>query len=73
MLGIFFPKAPDLVVVEIRVHSHSLTSAEGAFPHPKGLIEVKWHMEGQKRIFDLVKAPQGVQITYSNVNSGTSW
>ncbi|GET41224.1 family 78 glycoside hydrolase catalytic domain [Microseira wollei] len=62
VLGVHFPKAPNLDVVEIRVQTDSITQAEGAFPHPKGLIEVKWHTENGKRVFDTVKAPQGVQI-----------
>ncbi|MBD2129121.1 family 78 glycoside hydrolase catalytic domain [Microcoleus sp. ZQ-A2] len=62
ILGVHFPKAPDLDIVEIRVQTQSITQAEGAFPHPKGLIEVKWHTENGKRIFDKVKAPEGVEI-----------
>jgi hypothetical protein len=62
ILGVHFPKAPELDIVEIRVQTQSITQAEGAFPHPKGLIEVKWHTENGKRIFDKVKAPEGVEI-----------
>jgi hypothetical protein len=62
-LGVNFPQAPNLNHVEIRVKSSSLTSCEGKFPHPKGgSIDVKWHMENGKRVFDYVKAPNGVEV-----------
>ena len=62
VLGIHFPAAPDLDTVEIRVHTHYVKQAEGKWPHPKGLIEVKWHLdnEGQRR-FDYVRTPAGVR------------
>lgn len=63
LLGIHYPGPPDLSRVAIRVQAHSVTEAEGAWPHPGGLIEVKWHMEGARRIFDYVKAPVGVRVT----------
>jgi hypothetical protein len=62
LLGINYPNAPDLHFVEVRVQTVSITAAEGAFPHPEGLIEVKWHTENGRRIFDYVKAPVGVKI-----------
>ncbi len=62
-LGIEFPEAPNLDLVKINVQSHSITEAEGAWPHPRGVIEVKWHMESERRIFDYVRAPDGVSIT----------
>jgi alpha-L-rhamnosidase len=62
-LGINFPKAPDLSYVEIKVQTASITEMEGKYPHPKGgVIEVKWHTENGKRVFDYVKAPDGVQV-----------
>ena len=62
VLGVSFPIAPDLNQVEIEVKTADLLFAEGAFPHPDGVIEVKWHMEGQRRIFDYVRAPEGVHV-----------
>ena len=61
-LGIEFPQAPDLDSVRIKVQAQSLTSAEGAWPHPRGVIEVKWHMEEGRRVFDYLRAPAGVRI-----------
>ncbi|MGB7760675.1 MAG: hypothetical protein WBL61_12655 [Bryobacteraceae bacterium] len=62
LLGVHYPDAPDLNRVEIRVQAHSVTAAEGAWPHPRGLIEVKWHMENARRVFDSVRAPGGVRV-----------
>ena len=63
VLGIQFPKAPDLNYVEIRVQTHHVTFAEGTYPHPKGVIEVKWHTDDAgKRVFDVVKGPEGVEV-----------
>lgn len=66
VLGINFPKAPDLNYVEIKVNSTSITFAEGKFPHPKGTIDVKWHTENGKRVFDYAKAPEGVEVVIKN-------
>jgi hypothetical protein len=62
LLGVHFPEAPDLDVVEIRVQTRDVQWAEGAFPHPRGAVEVKWHMEGRRRVFDHVRAPEGVRV-----------
>ena len=62
VLGVRFPLAPNLDMVEIRVQTNSISCAEGAFPHPKGVIEVKWHIEGGRRVFDHVRAPAGVKV-----------
>lgn len=62
VLGVNFPKAPNMDYVEIAVKTHGVTHAEGAYPHPRGLIEIKWHMEEGKRIFDYVKGPDNVKI-----------
>ncbi|MGE5557624.1 MAG: family 78 glycoside hydrolase catalytic domain [Bacillota bacterium] len=63
VLGVHFPKAPDLDEVEIRVQAHGVSFAEGAFPHPKGAVEVKWHTDDEgRRIFDHVKTPDGVKV-----------
>lgn len=65
ILGIHFPKAPDLSLAQIKINTKSVSWAEGKFPHPKGgVIEVKWHTEGDKRVFDYVKAPEGVKIEF---------
>lgn len=62
VLGVDFPKAPDLNYVEIKVMTYGVTEAEGKWPHPKGEIAVKWHTENSKRVFDYVKVPDGVQF-----------
>ncbi|MFD1678097.1 alpha-L-rhamnosidase N-terminal domain-containing protein [Alicyclobacillus fodiniaquatilis] len=62
LLGVHFPEAPNLDVVDIRVQAHSVTEAEGAFPHPRGCIEVKWHTEAHGRVLDYVKVPAGVRV-----------
>ncbi|HEX8546643.1 MAG TPA: alpha-L-rhamnosidase N-terminal domain-containing protein [Cytophagaceae bacterium] len=62
LLGIHYPEAPNLNVVEIKVSAEEIESVKGAWPHPLGLVEVSWHMEGSKRIFDYVKAPTGVKV-----------
>lgn len=63
ILGVTFPEAPDLTQVNIHVKAKGISEAEGAYPHPGGgLIEVKWHLEDGKRIFDNVKVPGGVKV-----------
>ena len=62
LLGVEFPEAPDLDHVTIRVQATGVTSAQGAWPHPRGLIEVKWHTSKGRRVFDYIRAPQGVRI-----------
>lgn len=62
VLGINFPQAPNLNEVEIKVQADGITDAHGTYPHPNGLIEVKWHMESGKRVFDLVKGPENVNL-----------
>jgi hypothetical protein len=61
-LGIEFPEAPDLDTVRIHVQASGITDAEGAWPHPRGLVEVKWHTEDGHRVFDFVRAPAGVRV-----------
>ncbi len=64
VLGIRFPKAPDLNYVEILVQTNTLSFAEGQYPHPNGgTIDVKWHLKDGKRVFDYVKAPDGVVVS----------
>ena len=63
LLGIHFPKAPDMSVVGIDIRTDAITSASGAYPHPHGgVIEISWHMENGKRVFDVVRAPDGVEV-----------
>jgi len=63
VLGVRFPKAPDLSYVEIKVQTDNITQVEGKFPHPNGgTIDVKWHLENGKRVFDYVKAPAGISL-----------
>jgi hypothetical protein len=60
VLGINFPEAPNLNKVDLIVKTDSIDAVEGAFPHPRGLIEVKWHTHNGKRVFDKIKVPEGV-------------
>jgi len=62
ILGIEFPEAPNMDIVKINIKAGSISFAEGKYPHSKGVIEVKWHKEGEKIVFDKLKAPEGVQI-----------
>ena len=63
ILGVSFPKAPDMNYVEINVLTSGVTDAEGTYPHPMGgVIAVKWHTEMGKRVFDYVNAPEGVTV-----------
>ncbi|MDX2189833.1 MAG: trehalase family glycosidase [Bacteroidota bacterium] len=65
ILGIHFPNLPDANTVEIKPLTNTIQHAEGVYPHPKGgLIEVKWHTENGKKVFDYVKAPNGVKVSY---------
>ena len=49
-------------MVHIDVQASSITEAEGAWPHPRGEIEVKWHTVDGRRVFDYVRAPAGVLL-----------
>jgi alpha-L-rhamnosidase len=62
ILGVHYPKGASGDEVEIGVMAEDIDYAEGVVPHRKGLIEVKWHREGNQRIFDYVKAPKGVKV-----------
>ncbi|MFP4381338.1 MAG: alpha-L-rhamnosidase N-terminal domain-containing protein [Candidatus Sumerlaeia bacterium] len=63
VLGVHYPKAPDFSRVDIRVETNDIDWAEGVWPHPAGgEVEVKWHMEKGKRVFNVAKAPEGVEI-----------
>ncbi|MFD0672404.1 alpha-L-rhamnosidase N-terminal domain-containing protein [Cohnella sp. GCM10027633] len=51
----------DAGEVVIRVQADDVTAAEGAVPHPRGLIEVKWHTDEEgRRVFDYVRVPEGM-------------
>jgi len=41
-----------------------VTWAEGKFPHPKGVVEVKWHVGNDKVVYDYIKVPDGVRAKY---------
>lgn len=62
LLGITFPQSPNTDIVKIKIQPGSVTWAEGAYPHPKGKIEVRWHKAGDNIVFDYTKAPEGVVI-----------
>jgi hypothetical protein len=62
ILGVNFPKAPNLNHVEIKVNTGSVEHAEGAYPHPKGSILVKWHRKKGKVVFDKIEAPKCVKV-----------
>lgn len=64
ILGVQFPKAPNMNVIVVDVKAGSdIYFAKGKFPHPKGVVEIEWHLdENGKRIFDKLAAPAGVSI-----------
>ena len=62
VLGIHFPEAPNLDKIKLIIQTDCINAVEGAFPHPRGLIEVKWHTHNGARIFDSIKVPEGVTI-----------
>ncbi|MCL2742177.1 MAG: hypothetical protein FWE70_08785, partial [Oscillospiraceae bacterium] len=69
--GVRFPVDGDPDVVEVRVGcSDAIEWAEVSWPHPRGLISVRWHMEGEgparRRVFDVAEAPAGVTLTVTN-------
>ncbi len=63
-LGVSYPDALDKDTVDIRVQaSPAITWAEGAVPHPRGVVDVRWHLDDNgKRVFDRVIAPEGVRV-----------
>jgi len=60
-LGVQISDDPNCDDIKIRVQS-SLENAEGTYPHPKGPVHIKWHMENGERIFDRIEVPDGVNI-----------
>ena len=63
MSGITYPDAPDKSKVEINVQAEDIEWAEVTWPHPDGVITVKWHMDNGKRVFDKVEVPENVSYT----------
>lgn len=62
ILGINFPNAPDLSLVEIKPETSSIIWAKGVWPHPDGPIRVKWKTEKGRRVFE-VEAPKNVRVS----------
>ncbi len=62
VLGVHYPEPGNTKKVAVEVLTDRVTYAEGAFPHPKGVVKVKWHMERGRRVFDYVRAPRGVEV-----------
>jgi alpha-L-rhamnosidase len=63
LLGIHFPQAPDMSVVGIDIRTDDIAWARGTYPHPSGgVIEIAWHLEEGKRIFDRVNVPAGMTV-----------
>ncbi|WP_181357652.1 trehalase family glycosidase [Stenomitos frigidus] len=62
ILGVHYTKAPDFSEVLIKPQTKSVQQAEGKVPHPKGVVEVKWHREKAQIVFDYLKAPEGVKV-----------
>jgi len=60
VLGVRFDATSDKAT--IRPQPGSLTWAKGAFPHPKGLVEVEWRKVNGEIVFDRVAAPDGVEV-----------
>ena len=56
-----FPEQADLDQVEIRPVSSTLNWAEGAVPHPKGRVEVRWRVQGSALLCE-VEVPEGVSF-----------
>ena len=63
MSGINFPDLPDTDNIEINVKAYDVDWAKVKWPHAKGVITVEWHMEDDKRIFDVIDVPEGVNYT----------
>ncbi|QJD86781.1 alpha-L-rhamnosidase-related protein [Cohnella herbarum] len=66
VLGVCPPglEHPDEVTIDVR--TADVTAAEGTVPHPRGIVEVKWHLdETGARIFDYVRAPEGIRVRFA--------
>lgn len=60
--GIEYPDDKDLNSYSLNVKSSTVEWAKVKLPHPKGVIEVEWHMEDGIRVFDKIAAPDGVEL-----------
>ena len=61
-LGISFPEAPNMDRVALDIQTGGLRWAEGTLPHPKGVIGIKWHAEGERKVIDSLHLPKGVEF-----------
>lgn len=62
VLGIDFVDPLNVNKINIKVKTNSLAYAVGAYPHPKGVIKVKWHKsENGNLVYDSIDVPQGVE------------
>jgi hypothetical protein len=59
LLGVRYPEAPDFTRIVIDIRTSGVTWAEGTFPHPHGVVKIKWHLDGNNRIFDRIEVPEG--------------
>ncbi|MEI6132069.1 MAG: family 78 glycoside hydrolase catalytic domain [Bacillota bacterium] len=62
MAGIEFAEDSKLNRYKLNVKASTVDWAKIKLPHPKGTIEIAWHMEDGVRIFDKIAAPPGVEI-----------
>jgi len=63
LLGIHFPVPGQADQLEIHVQAGDVSWVEGAYPHPDGLIEVKWHTRPDGlRVFDYIRTPKSVAL-----------
>ena len=62
VLGINFNKSRDINLIELEVKAPGVEWAEGIVPHPSGTIEVKWHKEMGKVIYDYIRLPNGLKL-----------
>jgi hypothetical protein len=61
VLGVRFPEPGNTDVVRVDPRVESVSWAEGAYPHPRGRIEVRWEQRhGRMRIE--VRVPPGVRV-----------
>jgi len=61
--GVTYPDAPNLDRVEIDIKTDAIDWAKVTLPHPKGVIQVEWHTEDDKKVIDLLKVPYGVTVS----------
>ncbi len=58
----YYENTGDKNKVKIEIATDQVTWAEGTFPHPKGMVWVKLHIENGKKVIDEAKGPEGVDI-----------